>query len=305
MTKFNINQLSNKALLVFHLSAKEKSFTKAAFKLNIGQPAVSHAVRQLESILDISLFKRLHNGVELTAEGEVLSRHLEKGFGEIQSGLEAVLRKNQQQITLFVSTALASHWLMPRIARFKHSHPEIQLRCITQDTDNEVQKGNFDLCIPLGQVSWENFDRTKFHDEVITVVCSPDYLEKHGELNHLEELSKHALIHLEERYTSRLDWRKLFDNFGLTFRNSNADETFNDYAIVLQAAMEGQGIALGWKPMVNSLIASGRLVAPLELEIKTENPFYILTPKDKLNDRSTQLLRDWLLTEMKISESGN
>ena len=84
--------------------------------------------------------------------------------------------------------------------------------------------------------------------------------------------------------------------------SSNADETFNDYAIVLQAAMEGQGIALGWKPMVNSLIASGRLVAPLDVEIKTENPFYILTPKEKANDKSTQLLRDWLLKEMKHSE---
>ena len=302
MANLNINLLSNKSLLAFHLSAKEKSFTKAALKLNIGQPAISHAVRQLESMLDTSLFKRLHNGVELTADGQVLARHLDKGFGEIQTGLETVLQKSQQQITLFVSTALASHWLMSRIARFKHSHPDIQLRCITQDTDNEVQSGNFDLCIPLGQVSWEGFQRAKFHDEVITLVCSPEYLERSPDLNDLDDLTNHALIHLEERYTSRLDWRKLFDNFSLDYRNSNADETFNDYAIVLQAAMEGQGIALGWKPMVNSLIASGRLVTPLEVEIKTENPFYILTPKDKVNDQSTQLLRDWLLDEMKQSE---
>ena len=269
----------------------------------MGQPAISHAVRQLESMLDTSLFKRQHNGVELTEEGEILARHLDKGFGEIHTGLKAILQKKpKQQITLFVSTALASHWLMSRIARFKHSYPDIQLRCITQDTDNEVQKGNFDLCIPLGQVSWEGFQRAKFHDEVITLVCSPEYLKRSPSLDKLIDLSNHALIHLEERYTSRLDWQKLFDNFDLDYRNSNADETFNDYAIVLQAAMEGQGIALGWKPMVNSLIASGRLVAPLDVEIKTENPFYILTPKEKANDKSTQLLRDWLLKEMKHSE---
>jgi len=299
--KFNTNLLSNKSLLAFHLAAKERSFTKAAVKLNIGQPAISHAVRQLEGLLDTTLFKRLHNGVQLTTDGELLARHLDKGFGEIQTGLEAVLQKNLQQITLFVSTALASHWLMPRIARFKHSHPDIQLRCITQDTDNEVQYGNFDLCIPLGQVSWEGFQRAKFHDELITLVCSPDYLEKSTELNELNDLPNHALIHLEERYTSRLDWRRLFDNFGLNYRNSNADETFNDYSIVLQAATEGQGVALGWKPLVNSLIAEGKLVVPLDFEIKTENPFYILTPKDKVNDKSTQLLRDWLLNEMKQS----
>jgi len=304
MKKTNINLLSNKSLLAFHLAAKERSFTKAAVKLNIGQPAISHAVRQLEGLLDTTLFKRLHNGVQLTTDGELLARYLDKGFGEIQAGLEAVLQKNQQQLTLFVSTALASHWLMPRIARFKHSHPDIQLRCITQDTDNEVQNGNFDLCIPLGQVSWEGFQRAKFIDEVITLVCSPDYLEKSTELNELADLQNHALIHLEERYTSRLDWRRLFDSFGLDYRNSNADETFNDYSIVLQAAIEGQGVALGWKPLVNSLIAEGKLVAPLDLEIKTENPFYILTPKDKVNDKSTQLLRDWLLDEMKQSVKG-
>lgn len=284
--------------MAFHLAAKERSFTKAALKLNIGQPAISHAVRQLESMLDTTLFKRLHNGVELTTDGELLARHLDKGFGEIQTGLETVLQKNLQQITLFVSTSLASHWLMPRIARFKHSYPDIQLRCITQDTDNEVHKGNFDLCIPLGQVSWEGFQRTKFVDELITPVCSSSYLKNAGSLQTLQELPQHALIHLEERYTSRLDWRKLFDNYSLSYRNSNADETFNDYSIVLQAAIEGQGIALGWKHLVNPLIAKGKLVAPLDVEIKTDHPFYILTPKNKVNNASAALLRDWLLDEM-------
>lgn len=299
MNKININLLSNKSLLVFHLAAKENSFTKAANKLNIGQPAVSHAVRQLEGILDTTLFKRLHNGVELTNDGELLARHLEKGFNEIQTGLEAVLKKNPQQITLYISTSLASNWLMPRIARFKHSYPDIQLRCITQDTDNEVQKGEFDLCIPLGQVSWEGFQRTKFVDEVITPVCSPSYLENSNQLNKISDLQKHALIHLEERYTSRLDWQRLFDNFGLNYRHSNADETFNDYAIVLQATIEGQGVALGWKHLVNPLIEQGILVAPLDLEIKTDHPFYILMPKDKTTNKSAQILKEWLLKEMR------
>lgn len=301
MNNININLLSNKSLLAFHVAAKEGNFTKAASQLNIGQPAVSHAVRQLEKILDISLFKRLHDGVELTSEGQLLARYLDKGFTEIQTGLEAILQKSQQQLTMSVSTALASHWLMPRVARFKQNNPEIQLRCITQDTDYHVKNENFDLCIPLGQVPWEGFDRTKFHDEVITVVCSPEYLKKNKPLDKLSDLSHHALIHLEERYTSRLDWRKLFDNFNLEYRNSNADETFNDYSIVLQAAIEGQGVALGWKPMINSLVAEGKLVIPLDVEIKTENPFYILTPKEKVNDKSTRILRNWLLDEIKQS----
>lgn len=303
MNNININLLSNKSLLAFHLAAKERSFTKAAAKLNIGQSAISHAVRQLESLLDTTLFKRLHNGVQLTADGELLEYHLDKGFAEIQTGLEAVLQKNQQQITLFISTSLASNWLMPRIARFKHSHPEIQLRCITQDTDGEVQKGGFDLCIPLGQISWDGFQRIKFVDEIITPVCSPSYLANNTTLTRLNDLTDHALIHLEERYTSRLNWRGLFDKYGLNYRNSNADETFNDYSIVLQATIEGQGVALGWKHLVDPLLAQGKLVAPFDVEIKTDHPFYILTPKDRLHNKSVQLLRDWLLDEIKKNET--
>ena len=297
--KININLLSNKSLLAFHVAAKESSFTKAAIQLNIGQPAVSHAVRQLEKMLDTVLFKRLHDGVELTSSGQLLARHLNKGFTEIQKGLEAIRDQNEQQVTLYISTSLASHWLMPRIARFKHKHPEIQLRCITQDTDNEVQKGNFDLCIPLGQVAWEGFQRLKFVDEVITPVCSQSYLDQSPTLTKPEHLHNHALIHLEERMTPRLEWRQLFEDSNLSYRNSTADHTFSDYSIVLHAAVEGQGVALGWKHLVNPLIEQGKLVAPLDLEIKTEHPFYILTPKDKVNDKPISLLRDWLLDEMK------
>ena len=298
MKNININMLSNKSLLAFHVAAKTSSFTRAAETLNIGQPAISHAVRQLESMLDTTLFKRQHNGVKLTEEGETLARHLDKGFTEIQHGLEALLKQNQHEITLHISTSLASHWLMPRIAQFKHSHPDIQLRCITQDTDNEVQHGHFDLCIPLGQVSWDGFQRWKFVDEVITPVCSPAYLQGAPSLEKLPQLPQHALIHLEERYTSRLDWRRLFESSNIPYRNSNADETFNDYSIVLQAAIEGQGVALGWKHLVSPLIEQGKLVAPLDLEIKTDHPFYILTPKDKINNKAAALLRDWLLTEI-------
>ena len=299
MKKININLLSNKSLLAFHVAAKESSFTKAAIQLNIGQPAVSHAVRQLESMLDTVLFKRLHDGVELTDSGQLLARHLDKGFTEIQKGLEAIRDQNEQQVTLFVSTSFASHWLMPRIARFKRSHPDIQLRCITQDTDNEVLEGNFDLCVPLGQVAWDSFQRVKLVDEVIIPVCSQSYLDESQELSKVEHLQDHALIHQEERMKPRLEWRQLFEESNLIYRTSTADQTFSDYSIVLQAAEEGQGVALGWKHLVSPLLEQGKLVAPLDLEIKTEHPFYLLTPKYKVNNKSIQLLRDWLVDEMK------
>ena len=300
MNKININMLSNKSLLAFHIAAKTGSFTRAANTLNIGQPAVSHAVRQLETLLNTVLFKRQHQGVKLTKAGEQLAFHLDKGFKSIQKGLEATLdRKDQQQLTLHVSTSLASHWLMPRIARFKIAYPEIQLRCITQDTDDDILQEDYDLCIPLGQVSWEGFQRQKFVDECITPVCSSDYLKNSPAFNKIEDLPQQTLIHLEERYISRMDWQQVFDSYNLDYRISTADESFNDYSIVLQAAIEGQGMALGWKHLVQPLIDDGRLIAPLQLELKTDHPFYILTPKDKIQNKAVSALRNWLLAEIK------
>lgn len=298
MKKINTSLLSHKSLLAFHVTAKEKSFTKAARQLNVGQPAVSHAVRQLEDMLDTVLFERVYRGVTLTPDGKLLAKHLNKGFAEIERGLAAIRDKNQQQITIYVSTSLASHWLMPRIARFTRQHPDIQLRCMTQDTDEAVQKGNFDLCVPLGQVPWDDFQRVKLVDEVILPVCSKSYLEESQALTNIEDLTNHALIHQEERMKPRLEWRQFFEDSNLSYRNSTADQTFSDYSIVLQAAVEGQGVALGWKHLVTSLIEEGKLVAPLDVEIKTEHPFYILIPKDKANNESILLLRDWLLDEM-------
>lgn len=298
MNKININLLSNKSLLAFHIAAKTSSFTRAAHTLNVGQPAISHAVRQLESLLDTTLFKRQHDGVKLTDEGEILAQHLEKGFTEIQNGLEALIKRNQHEITLYTPTALASHWLMPRIAQFKRSYPDIQLRCITQDTDNEVLQGQFDLCFPHGQISWDGFERYKFVDELITPICSPAYLKSAPPLKSIEDLPRHALIHLEERYTARFNWRRLFEDSNLTYRNSSTDNTFNDYSIVLQAASEGQGVALGWKHLLGPLIEQGKLVTPLDVEIKTDHPFYMIMPKNRAKNQSVILLRDWLLAEI-------
>jgi DNA-binding transcriptional LysR family regulator len=299
MNKININILGNKSLLAFHMAAKTLSFTRAADTLKIGQPAISHAIRQLENTLNTVLFKRQHHGVELTKEGEQLAFYLDKGFAFIQKGLETTLEKNnQQQVTLHISTSLASQWLMPRIAQFKLANPDIQLRCITQDTDNDVQQGDFDLCVPLGQVSWEGFQRQKFVDERITPVCSPDYIKRSPPLEHPSDLPQQTLIHLEERYTSRLDWHQLFTKFNLDYRNSTADESFNDYSIVLQAALEGQGVALGWKHLVKPLVDEGKLVIPVDMEIKTDQPFYILTPKDKVQNKAVSILREWLLMEI-------
>ena len=295
---------SQYALLIFHVAAREHNFTRAAETLNIGQSAVSHGVRQLEERLGIRLFIRQHQGVQLTAEGFQLARCLEQGFGAIQAGLEEVLqtRQQQQKVTLSVSTSLASHWLMPRITRFKQAYPDIQLHCITQDTDYDLNK-IFDLCIPLGQVPWQGYRRWKFTYEAITPICSPAFLKKHKNFKQPKDLMGAPLIHLEERYAARFDWRQYFQYYNLGMQPTPYDSTYNDYSIVVQAAIEGQGLAIGWRHIVQPLLDEGRLLTPLDVDIQTDHNFYIIARETKPLSQAGMNLLEWLLGEIQQSLS--
>jgi len=300
MKKINTHLLSTRSVLIFHLAAQSGNFTRAAKALNVGQPAISHGVRQLEERLGVSLFERRPQGVVLTEAGERLARHLERGFGDIQLGLEEAMASQQpNKLTLVVSTSLASHWLMPRIAQFKHRYPDAQLHCITQDTDQMIGRDEFDLCIPLGSGPFPGYQRWKLADESLLAVCSPEFARRQSvELSDPRSLCQLPLIHLEERYVSRFNWQAYFDHFQLDRSSLRGDETYNDYSIVVQAAMEGQGVALGWSHIVSPLIEQGKLVAIGGQAISTEQPFYIISPEQRQLSQEAQALRDWLLLEM-------
>ncbi len=301
MSKFHITAASSRALVLFDAAAKTGSFSRAAEFASVGQSAVSHSIRQLENALDVKLFRRLHRGVELTAAGEILAHRVSTGLQEIRAGIVDVqnFTHSSQRITLLVSTALASFWLMPRLARFKSAHPDIELRCITQDTDREVAMSEFDLCIALGANNWSKMQRWLFCEEELFPVCSSAYICNHPPITDLTDLTKHELLHLEERYHSRYDWKKWFIHFKIGNLQPPDGWTSNDYSIVIQSAIEGQGIALGWRHIVQPLVDQGVLCRPIKHSVKSQNPFYIISPDYKIMTPSTEILRDWLIAEIK------
>ncbi|WP_298609949.1 LysR substrate-binding domain-containing protein [uncultured Thiothrix sp.] len=299
MKKINVHLLSMRSLLAFHIAAQEQSFTRAAAVLRLGQSAVSHSVRQLETVLGVKLFEREAQGVRLTAIGQRLAKRMQLGFGEIQAGLEEAISSQQASVlTILVSTSLASHWLMPRIARFKQAYPEVQLRIITQDAYQDIAKLEFDLCIPVGGVPEGAYQSWKFVDEVLFPVCSPAWLAQQEQIQQPSDLLTKPLIHLEEHYIPRFNWPQYFQHYGLKLSHTRKDVSFNDYSIVVQAAIEGQGVVLGWHHIVQPLIEQGKLVAPLRERILTPEPFYVIAREDKSLSMEAQALLEWLLVEM-------
>ena len=293
------------SLIAFEAAARTGSFTRAAQELAISQPAVSHAMRVLETELGVALFERRHKGVETTEAGRHLLEQVNLGLTVIDQALRDVRSMAAgHQVTLAVSTATATWWLLPRIARFKQMYPDIGLRCITTDTDLDLEREHIDLAITLGSGDFGRHQRWHFVDEEIFPVCSAAFLQRSGPLKDLAALTRTTLLHLEERYRPRLDWPGWLAHFGVKLGRSRKVFRFNDYSIVLQAAMEGQGVALGWRHLVASLITQGLLVRPFAQSVTTDQPIHIVASSKGELRGDVVYLRDWLIAEAKAAPAG-
>ncbi|AYH43944.1 hypothetical protein CDA09_11175 [Azoarcus sp. DN11] len=286
------------ALLVFETAARHGSFTRAAASLGISQPAVSHTICGLEESLGVVLFDRLHRGVRLSDAGRYLYEQVNLGLGMIDQGVREVRKFSaSDQVTLAASTATATLWLLPRMAQFKQANPQIEIRCITADTDVDLSADGIDLAITLGRGEWSRYSRWRMFDEDVFPVCSPGYAQTLGENPTPQSLSTATLLHFEERYRPRIDWADWLGKFGVSLPRSGAQLRFTDYSVVLHAAMEGQGMALGWRHIVTPLLEQGRLVRPLAEHVLTGHPIYIIASPNRALRPSAAILRDWLLEE--------
>lgn len=293
------------SLIAFEAAARTGSFTRAAEELKISQPAVSHAMRLLEDDLGLPLFERRHKGVQTTDAGQHLLEQVSLGLTLIDQALREVRgMTGGQQVTLAVSTATATWWLLPRIARFKQLHPAIELRCITTDTDLDLGRERIDLAITLGTGEFPQHQRWHFVDEEIFPVCSPSFLRGHSGVVDVQSLTSATLLHLEERYRPRLDWAGWLARFGVAMDRSTKLFRFNDYSVVLQAAIEGQGVAMGWRHLVAPLITQGLLVRPVPHSVTTEQPIYLVASRrGKLRPEAAHL-RDWLIAEARLDAAA-
>ena len=168
-----------------------------------------------------------------------------------------------------------------------------------KDPLEDLDRDRVDLAITLGSSSVENYQHWKFVDEEVFPVCSPDFLRQQGPIRDVKTLAKLPLMHLEERYKSRIGWTDWLKSFGVALKRENAMFRFNDYSIVLQAAIEGQGVALGWKHLVDPLIAQGLLVRPLSQSDTTDQPIYVIAPKNTELRSDVLNLKNWLIEEAK------
>lgn len=289
---------SPNALFAFEAAARLGSFTRAATELGLTQAAISYSIKQLETGLGLRLFHRQHRRVVLTEAGERFYQDVSIGLGHIRRSAETLRqRRGYGYVTLSVSTAFASWWMLPRLARFRAAHPEIDLRLQTTDKDIDLAEESIDLGIRRGAGEWPEYAATFLTAEVIHAVCSPTYLASVPAPAAPADLAGLKLIHLDEPYRPRPSWADWFAAQGVPYVDFGEGLRLNDYALVIQAALEGQGVALGWRHLTEALVERGALVRPVPQPFVTGLGFYVVWPRNRVLARDAEIVRNWLVLE--------
>jgi DNA-binding transcriptional LysR family regulator len=289
------------SLVAFEAAARHLSFTKASQDLHVTQGAISRQIRHLEEFLGQNLFVREKRALSLTNTGLEYFASIQQSLTDIASATNNALQfQNDRQVTIFTTNAMASFWLLPRFSAFQEQYPDIDLRILAVDSLRNVHHTEFDIALFYCRSLPADLDATPLFNETVFPVCSPAYLEKQRNLHtqqssHLD-LSKGTLLSLEvnEEWVTWQDW---FNECGVqqTIQESRK-LNINNYPLVIQAALNGQGFALGWANLVDDYLASGLLVRPVDNSFTTQSQFYILQPNTQLRPKEgVALFRQWLL----------
>jgi DNA-binding transcriptional LysR family regulator len=285
------------AVSVFESAGRLLSFTAAGRELGLTQAAVSYAIRGLERQLGAPLFQRAHKRVALTEIGQRFLTDVTLGLSVIRRSAEDVKAfASNSHVTLAASSAFAAFWMMPRLQRFRDELPGVDLRIQTSDRDLDIKAEGIQLAIRGGRPdAWPDYEAVRLADEAIDAIAGASYVKEHGRPRRVADLLNHRFIHLEEPHREAATWRDWLASGGLERQAAPRGLIMNDYALVVQAAMEGQGIALGWRHLTENLIRAGLLVRLTDHTLRTGSAFYVVRNKDSaLTDRVRQV-RDWLI----------
>ena len=287
------------SLIVFETAGRLLSFTAAGRELGMTQAAVSYAVRGLEEQLGVKLFRRGHRQVRLTEAGDRFLADVTLGLSHIRKSAEALRAlSGGMHVTLSASTAFASFWMMPRLQKLRDDLPGIDLRIQTADRDVDLVAEGIPLGIRGGSAEdWPDYDLLPLASEEIHAVAGPAYAARSGLPETPAEMTLHRLIHLEEPFRPAANWNEWFQSAGINGAVANRGLLINDYVLVIQAVMEGQGIALGWRHLTDRLIASGLLVRVTGHVMTTGKGFHVAWPKNRDLSDSARLVRDWLVAQ--------
>jgi LysR family transcriptional regulator, glycine cleavage system transcriptional activator len=282
------------ALRSFEASARHQSFTGAADELCVSQGAVSHQVKALEAELGVKLFNRKRQGLAITEAGDGYLAVVRDAFDRIALGTDRLLQRQRSGvITVSMSPDFAAKWLVSRLGRFVEAYPQIELKVSATMHHVDFAREDVDLAIRHGVGDWVGLDAVNLCAEKLFPVCSPALPGSQRGIHSPEDLLQFPLLHLDDRG----DWSRWLEAAGASGEGLLHGPILNHASMLIDAAVDGQGIALARTVLAAADLINGRLVRPFQTTLPLKNTYWIVCPKATSALPKIAAFRDWLLAE--------
>jgi LysR family glycine cleavage system transcriptional activator len=282
------------ALKAFEAAARHESFTRAAAELFVTQGAVSHQVKALETELGIKLFNRERQRLIITEAGKEYLVVIRDALDRISLGTERLLqRQSAGVLTVSTSPDFAAKWLVHRLGHFLEAHPEIDLRVSATMHHVDFSREEVDIAVRHGDGNWPGLETVRLSSEQLFPVCSPKLLTGRKRLTKPSDILNYPLIHMD----TRADWKKWFQAADVDDANAIHGPLLNRASMVVDAAINAQGIALARTTLSAFDILNGRLVRPFAEALRLSKTYWIVCPKATVTLPKIQTFRDWLISQ--------
>jgi LysR family glycine cleavage system transcriptional activator len=282
------------ALKVFEAAARHLSFTRAAEELSVTQAAVSHQIKALEARIGFPLFRRLGRRLVLTDAAQAYVTELREAFDLIVAATRRLRAQDSAGVlNATVLPSFAVTWLLPRLARFRAAHPEIDVRISSDSRAVDFAREDFDVGIRAGRGPWPGLHTELVATQRFFPVCSPALLEGPHPLKEPADLRRHTLLHDEPRDR----WQLWLNLVGVDGVDAWRGPGFSHSNLVIQAAVEGQGVAIASDTLAAADLRAGRLVRPFPQSLPSDESYWLVYPAGAAARPKVAAFRAWLLAE--------
>lgn len=288
-------------LRTFEVAARHLSFTRAAEELFVTAAAVSHQIKTLEESLGVVLFVRQPKSLELTKAGEAYLPGIQRAFKQMAEATHQLhLRGNPSTLRINVPPTFAVKWLIPRLVRFLKAHPAIDVKVSTSAQSVDFDREGFDLAVRYGRGVYPGLRAELCLPVEVFPVCSPALLQGEPPLRVPADLKHHTLLHDDSTYTdvSNPNWAMWLDHAGVEGVDATRGPSFWPSHLVINAAIDGLGVALAKRNWVERDIEEGRLVRPFDLSLPVEFSYFLVYPESRADDEMIATFVDWVRGEV-------
>src|ERR1700757_650311 len=263
------------SLKAFEAAARHESFTRAAEELFVTQGAVSQQVKALESGLGVKLFNRERQRLIITEAGRDYLTVVRDALDRIAVGTERLLqRQSSGALTISTSPDFAAKWLVYRLGRFAEAHPDIDLRVSASAPHVDFAREDVDLAVRHGNGKWPGLDAARLCSERLFPVCSPKLVSGRNRIKTAADLLKFPLLHMNDWTT----WMRWFEAAGVSDPVAHGPSV-NQASMLIDLAVDGQGVALARTALAAWDLINGRLVRPVDVSLRMSNTYWIVCPK--------------------------